>query len=1132
MEFSYEKLLLITMEVLEYNNEHVVKKDNLIELGLTSLGTMKIINRFREHGIKISFSELMKEPYLETWWEIIKSKLKVAVIEKSPRYESCEDSLFPLTDVQQAYWIGRDENQILGGVSCHIYFEFKCININEEQLKLAWNKVQKKHPMLRVKILENGMQIINDNSYRNNIIIHDLRGFDKENRNEKLEKIRYENSHRVLDIKNGQVAELELSMIDERNSIIHFDIDVIVADLKSFRIIFSDLCKYYKKADIEEIDYKKDFSHYIFDKNYISCDEKSREFWNEKIKSVTNGPQLPYCTLLSSISNQRFKRRNYILDKEKWDILCNSSKKIKVTPAMVFLTLLSKVLDRYSESEEFFINIPIFNRPIEYKDIVGDFTNIVLLPLNNTYNKGFLEDIKIVKDNFLEIMSFSNYSGINVIRDIKKNNKGNGVIAPVVFSCDYEDSIIDYDFQQTFGDIDYISSQTPQVTIDFQIMKVPKGIMLSWDAIDEAFNVDVIENMFEDYINTLEWLLKNPSRWNEKLPDINKEKLQYRYKNIINENTTDMNFLHKKVFENGKINPSKIAVIEAETNTEISYEKLTSLSKRMATWLKSKDIGRNDKVAIRLPRGANQIVAILAVLSIGACYVPININQPKNRTEKIISKSGAKILITNEVKDISEEDIPLIILNSQILQYEELDCIEEYDSEDSAYIIFTSGTTGEPKGVEISHKSAWNTIEDVNMKCAVNENDKLLSVSSLEFDLSVYDIFGVLSQCGTVVLINEGDERRSDNWVKYMKKYDITLWNSVPFLLEMLISNAKEQDVCMNTLRKVLLSGDWIGIDLPARLKLFAPNASILAMGGATEASIWSNYFEIEKPLPKNWISIPYGQPLKNQAYRVVDSKGRDCPNWVSGELWIGGQGVAKGYVGDNNLTESKFKYFRERKWYKTGDMGRFWSDGTLEFLGRKDTQVKIKGHRIELSEIENVLEKMSGITKCIVCTVGGESNKKLATYIAYENNQIIKENDVKEFLNLYLPEYMIPKAYYFSNDIPTSKNGKINRKKVYEVLSQKALESNEYVAPKGELEEKITDIWKKILSVDKVSRFDNFFEIGGDSLKAINLISQLKNISIDPLSLSIQLLFQSPTIESLTKEIEKINREIEVNVI
>ena len=352
----------------------------------------------------------------------------------------------------------------------------------------------------------------------------------------------------------------------------------------------------------------------------------------------------------------------------------------------------------------------------------------------------------------------------------------------------------------------------------------------------------------------------------------------------------------------------------------------------------------------------------------------------------------------------------------------------------------------------------------------------------------------------------------------------------------MLLTVAETEGKVFSSLKKVILSGDWIGLDLPERLKKIAPNAEMVAMGGATEAAIWSNFIKVQLPLPSKWVSIPYGKPLAGQLYRVVDQTGKDCPNWVSGELWIGGDGVAKGYIGDDALTEEKFVYEGGIRWYKTGDMGRFWSDGTIEFLGRKDTQVKVRGHRIELGEIESVLNQYPGIIGSVVDVVGIKESKKIYAYIISRQKNLDFES-IEQFLKSYLPEYMIPSKFVIGEKMPLSLNGKVERSYVRSVLEDNlSVESANYEEPIGTTEIAISSIWKEVLKVEKLSRNDDFFEIGGDSLKAVSIMSQLKQKNLVPINTSVQILFTDSTIKKFAEQINRLNmeenQETEINTI
>ncbi|SCK35083.1 amino acid adenylation domain-containing protein [Streptomyces sp. WMMB 322] len=405
---------------------------------------------------------------------------------------------------------------------------------------------------------------------------------------------------------------------------------------------------------------------------------------------------------------------------------------------------------------------------------------------------------------------------------------------------------------------------------------------------------------------------------------------------------------------------------------------------------------------------------------------------------------------------------------------------------DLAYVIFTSGSTGEPKGVEISHAAASNTISAVNARFGVGSGDCVLAVSALDFDLSVYDVFGLLSVGGQVVTVAEGERREAAVWARLVRAHGVTVWNTVPALLDMVLTAA--DSVALPSLLVVLVSGDWVGLDLKDRLAGVSSRARLVALGGATEAAIWSNAFEVERVDPE-WVSIPYGLPLPNQCYRVVDGQGRDRPDWVPGELWIGGGGGARGYRNDPERTAKCFPVVEGRRWYRTGDQGRYHPDGILEFLGRTDHQVKIRGHRIELGEIETRLRELPGVAHAAAWVETTPSAKRL---VAAVTGTGLTPERVRAGLADDVPGYMVPEHVRVLDSMPLNANGKIDRAALARAATAQAPPPTGAAAPRGATEQAVAEIWQELLEVPEVSRDAGFFELGGDSLTAIRVVQRL----------------------------------------
>ena len=427
--------------------------------------------------------------------------------------------------------------------------------------------------------------------------------------------------------------------------------------------------------------------------------------------------------------------------------------------------------------------------------------------------------------------------------------------------------------------------------------------------------------------------------------------------------------LHEEFFETAECYPEKTAIIwYDEMRENITYAQLADKVLRMANMLTIHGISENEYIAVSIPKGPWQFISVLAVLSVGCTYVPIDIEWPEERKKKICKKANIKNFIT--ITTYSPEVIEGIdiIYADESEHFEKIKDFMRYEDERSAYVIFTSGTTGEPKGVEISHKSADNTIKDINYRFGISSKDKCFAISELSFDLSVYDIFGMLAEGGTIVLPRPKERKMADRWFDIVINEQITIWNSVPAIYDMFLMVAENSTKTV-PLKKVLLSGDWVQPTLYDRNKKITSNCEFISLGGATEAAIWSVYYVVNE-VRSDWNSVPYGYPLANQKVIIMNTQNQECPDDVPGELWIGGMGVAKGYINEPDLTEEKFVFYNGKRWYRTGDLVSFTKDGHLEFLGRIDHQIKLNGYRIELKEIEKNINQSKYVDKNIALII------------------------------------------------------------------------------------------------------------------------------------------------------------------
>ena len=549
----------------------------------------------------------------------------------------------------------------------------------------------------------------------------------------------------------------------------------------------------------------------------------------------------------------------------------------------------------------------------------------------------------------------------------------------------------------------------------------------------------------------------------------------------------------------------------------LSYRELGHASAALAARLAQGGARPNHLIAVVMDKGWQQVVAVLAILRAGGAYLPVDAGLPPARIVQLLRLGEVgQVVATPDVLARLELDREWRVhaVDAALLAGPAAAAPAVASRpQDLAYVIFTSGSTGTPKGVVIDHRGALNTVLDINQRYAVGHDDAVLGLSSLNFDLSVYDIFGVLGAGGTLVLPHPGQLRDPHAWLALLLAHRVTLWNTVPALMQMLAEVAPAAGV---PLRVVMMSGDWIPIDLPARLRRMAPTARLISMGGATEASIWSISYEIGHIDPA-WRSVPYGRALANQRFYVLHPEGLTlAPVGVTGALYIGGVGVALGYWRDEALTAASFIVHPAsgERLYRTGDMGRLLADGNIEFLGRLDHQVKIKGFRIELGEIEARLLEHAGVAEAVVLAREDRpGERRLVAYVVgAPDRPPLAAPALRAHVAARLPDYMVPAAYLVRERIALTANGKVDRKALPAPADADGPRAGQ-APPRGATEAAIAAVWCQALGLERVGRDDDFFELGGHSLLAVQVVSALGQAGVD---LTIAELFKHRRLAAL----------------
>lgn len=993
-----EQLLSALSALLGGENE-LSATDNLLKLGLESLPTMRLLAGWIKQGYRVSFGSFMRRPTVEDWAQMLSGAAPAAPAADGNRSGKADGKALPggdgltgatrdghpfdLTDVQYAYWVGRGREHYLGGVGCHGYVEVETGPLDLVRLEDSWGAILRAHPMLRACYTSDGQQYVLPEPRAAAVTVHDLTGLGESERQDAVSRLREATSHRLLDIGSGQVCCLQVSLLGPDRALLHFDIDLLVCDVQSFQIILRDLAHHYLTGEPPRVDPGWSFATYLEVKareERVEA-ERDQEYWRSRLNGLTSGPQLPLRQGAEKVKDPRFVRRAHTFGQETWQALRAACEEHGTTPAMVLLTAYARTIGQWSDNKRFLMSIPLFNRDSDpaIENVVADFTTLTLTEIDQTHRRSFAEDLRAIQDAFYEDVSHSKYSAVRVLRDLR-TQRGEQVLAPVVFSCNLGNPLVDEEFIEAFGEIGYMISQTPQVWVDLQVFNTIDGFIIIWDAVEQIFPEGLLDEMFDCLVREIERAVASSLEHDGPVESRGVTRRR-RERAAVSGWQLPAATLIDGVLAAAREFPDSPALSTCDGRT-MTYQEVAGQAQAVARSLVLAGASKGQLAAVMLPRGPEQIVAALGVMIAGMAYVPISPQQPQDRVLAILSSPRIRFLLTSGHSPRHWPDAGVTVMAFEEARSTEQDAeLPGVCAGDSAYVIYTSGTTGTPKGVEISHGAAWNTIAAVNQRIGLGPQDVVLGVSSFDFDLSVYDAFGVLAAGGELVTIAEEARRDATVWLGAVESRGITVWNSVPTLFEMLLACAGEDPRPLASLRHVLLSGDWIDVSLPARLRNLVPGCRLLAMGGATEASIWSNALDVGD-VPEDWVSIPYGRALEGQAYRVVDAAGRDCPDYVAGELWIGGLGVAERYVDDPRLTGEKFVADEGSRWYRTGDLGRFWHDDTIEFLGRSDNQVKVRGHRIELGEIEAACEALPAVKRAVCIAWQNQASKSLVAFV------------------------------------------------------------------------------------------------------------------------------------------------------
>jgi amino acid adenylation domain-containing protein len=1030
---------------------------------------------------------------------------------------------FPLTDIQAAYLVGRSRLIELGGRQQY-YLELDAVGFDPARAQAAVNRLVQRHEHLRTVMGDdgNGRVLAESETPHVPIAVVDLTGLARDAQEQAMRRTRERMCDDGLDPAGWPLFEIAVSRIRRHRVRVHLRASLVLLDAPSIRIVVNEWLELYRNPAAELPAVAQTFREWRLARlahEHSDAFERQWEYWRSRLDDLPEAPALPLHRQPGGIDTVRFGGRTSHLSRAQWQRFCENFRRHRVLPTTALLHVYAETLGAWAASPHFCLNVVHLNHAAGGgPPVVGQRTATLPLEVDLRGDDDFWRRAQRLQRQLWRDMANSDVTAVRISRELAARRGWTGrATLPYVFTSNQGPGW-DAMATQTRPAFQFLGrvQHTPQVLVDDQIRDAPDGgIASNVDFVDEVFPPGLPDLISEAYDRMLRSLSSADGAGAEPDPVPQEHR---RLVEAINDTAAPVptGRLEDGFLRQAAARPDAVAVRTG--NRTLTYAELEARSRAVARALLAQGVRRGDVVPIVMSKGWEQVVAAIAVLRTGAAYCPIDAATPAAPMREMIEECAAwTALVQSHGNPPLDPDRPLwrIAVDAVEPDDDPLPTVEGAAT-DLAYIIYTSGSTGRAKGVMIEHAGAINTVLDLNQRLGLDRRDRVFGISSLSFDLSVWDIFGTLAAGATLVLPDASPRPDPFGWAAAAITHGVTIWNSVPALTEMLIEVLEQRPGNGRPpLRAFLQSGDWIPTSLPDRMRMLWRDVRVIALGGATEASIWSNIFEVDGVDP-DWRSIPYGRPLTNQTMRVLDHRLDVRAPWAVGRIYIGGVGLARGYWRDEQRTAERFITHPStgERLYWTGDLGRYWPDGTIEFLGREDRQVKILGFRVEPGAVEAATRSHPAVHECVVSVEdapGGQ--RRLVLLVVPRPGDRPDSTSIAAHLRGLLPHYMVPGQIHVVDELPLTANGKVDIAQAVAALS---------APPAGDLAEiedstlakQLSEVWADLLQVPVVDPDAHFFALGGNSLLALRMVNRIRaELGAD---LPLGQVFEAPTLRQL----------------
>ncbi|MCE9567893.1 MAG: amino acid adenylation domain-containing protein [Planctomycetes bacterium] len=1052
----------------------------------------------------------------------------------------------PTTAGQRRLWL---LDQIISNPEVYnVYFLLRLRGrVNALALQRSLATVVARHAALRTRLVNvEGIlsQLVEPPSSVESPVI-DLRAHPASERFEDVRERVHTDSKRRFDLASGNLWTVQLYLLEEEESLLWVNFHHSIMDGWAVSIFFRELSQCYEafcvgrepSLSILPIQFG-DFA--AWQREYAKTPEFQHQLEGWKTRLNLPLPPLDLPVSKTRPTSQTFlgATHKFAFPSELVVAIDELARRELASRFLVGLAAFQSIMHRYTRQEDLLIGVPVANRQRpETREIIGFFTNTLVFRTNLGGNPTFRNLLARTRRTRDEAFTGSDIDLESLVEAIQPaHDPSRQPFFQVVFQ-----------YQNIAITPDRIGSHTAEVvpvhngTAMFDLRMVLEdssdGGLWGWIEFNTAlFDSPVIERLANHYLTFLQAACTEPDKTIGELPLLTlseREQLVIGWNNTLGQYPMDL-CIHQLFEEQVRRQPDAVAVIA--NGRKWTFRQLNEKANQLARHLQSQGVGPGTFVGVCLKRSPEMMTAILAVLKGGSAYVPLDSVYPRDRLAFMLGDTKAAVVLTEQslierLPEGAAQYLCLDLIGTELdrLDTENLGPVSTPD--DRCYVIYTSGSTGRPKGVVLRHRAVVNTLDWVNTTFGVGPSDRVLFVTSLSFDLSVYDIFGVLGAGGSVRVADEEELRDPVELMRILRTEPITIWDSAPAALQQLAPFFAQDRG--GQLRLVMLSGDWIPVSLPNLVRAAFPQSKVMSLGGATEAAIWSNWYPIGHVDP-SWPSIPYGKPIRNARYHILDDRLQPVPVGVPGELHIGGLVLADGYLNRPELTAERFipdhltptsppelGLPNAPRLYKTGDLARYFPDGNIEFLGRIDQQVKVRGYRVELGEIETVLAQHPAVREVVVKNHRDDAGHVyLVAYLVLRPSLALNSAELAKYLKAKLPEYMVPSQFMVLESLPLTPNGKLDRAALTPPELVVTKSETEFKLPTNDAERALQAIWEEVLKVRPISVTDSFYDLGGHSLMAAVLMARVESQLGHRLPL--ELLFSTPTVRGLATLIQR----------